>query len=613
MQTAPAQYANPQPLNMEPIAAQYKQWYQAALVRISKLKKQSVLLSWSRLVLFIALAVSAFLATGLSSAAIIATALFMVAFPAAIVIHGQLQKKLQYEQVFAGVIHDELEALDFRFTFEAGKEFINDAHPNNSDLDIFGDNSLFNALNRTTTAHGSRKLAERFIHSSIDADYIKLTQHAVQELSTKPLWLLQFRALGKQGNLSDSHENELMQWLNTSKIFSNKVFGILIVAVTICSFIMLALLIAGSIPFGIFLMYLLVPFGLTGFYTKAITERHSQVGRKATMLANYSGRLLMTEKEQFGAALLKQLQSKLYSSTNKATTANAAIKHLGKIINSLDARLNLLMAIILNYLLLWDIRQIRRLEQWQQAHKFDLANWFSTLAEFEALCSLAGFALVNPRFVYPEPVADKLTINATQACHPLIHPQKRINNPIYINGTGTFNIITGANMAGKSTYLRTTGINLLLAMAGAPVCAASFRFYPAPLYTSLHTSDSLSANKSYFFAELERLKQITDFVAAGNETYILLDEILKGTNSFDKQRGSLSFMARLVTRPAAGMIATHDLELGKLIESFPKNITNHCFEARIENDELSFDYTIMPGIARNMNASFLMKQMGIIE
>ena len=176
---------------------------------------------------------------------------------------------------------------------------------------------------------------------------------------------------------------------------------------------------------------------------------------------------------------------------------------------------------------------------------------------------------------------------------------------------GFFNIVTGANMAGKSTYLRTAGINLVLAGAGAPVCAHEFSFYPASLFTSLHTVDSLNTNKSYFFAELERLKQIIDALNNGEELYVFLDEILKGTNSYDKQQGSKALLKQLINLKAAGMIATHDLDLGQLEQTYPANLTNFCFEAQIQHDKLLFDYKIRQGIAKNMNATFLMKQMGI--
>lgn len=277
----------------------------------------------------------------------------------------------------------------------------------------------------------------------------------------------------------------------------------------------------------------------------------------------------------------------------------------------MDARLNWLMWIILNFLLLWDIRQMQRLENWQHEYKDDLEKWFEALAETESLGSLAGFYILNPRFTFPEIAKDSLSVNAVEAGHPLIPLNRRINNNILIKGRGNFNIITGANMAGKSTYLRTTGVNLVLAMAGAPVCAEKFVFYPAVLYTSLHTVDSLSGNKSYFFAELERLKLIIDTLNKGEEIYVFLDEILKGTNSYDKQHGSKALLKQLITLGTSGMIATHDLDLGQLEQSFPDNINNFSFEAVIKETELYFDYKLNAGIAKNMNATFLMKQMGI--
>ena len=174
-----------------------------------------------------------------------------------------------------------------------------------------------------------------------------------------------------------------------------------------------------------------------------------------------------------------------------------------------------------------------------------------------------------------------------------------------------FLIITGANMAGKSTYLRTIGCNYILACIGAPVCCSSLEIYPAHLMTSLRTSDSLVHNESYFFAELKRLQQILDRLKSGEEMFIILDEILKGTNSMDKQKGSLALVKQLLQLKTNGIIATHDLLLGDLKQHFPDEISNYCFEADIQNDELTFSYKLREGIAQNMNACFLMQKMGI--
>jgi DNA mismatch repair ATPase MutS len=195
--------------------------------------------------------------------------------------------------------------------------------------------------------------------------------------------------------------------------------------------------------------------------------------------------------------------------------------------------------------------------------------------------------------------------------HPLLHRDACVRNDIHIPGCKYFLIVTGANMAGKSTYLRTVGVNFVFACIGMPVCAESLTVCPAHLVTSLRTADSLVTNESYFFAELKRLKMIIDRLDAGERLFIILDEILKGTNSVDKQKGSLALIKQLVKKSACGIIATHDLLLGTLSETFPGNVHNRRFEADIKNDELTFTYKIREGTAQNMNATFLMKKMGI--
>jgi DNA mismatch repair ATPase MutS len=223
---------------------------------------------------------------------------------------------------------------------------------------------------------------------------------------------------------------------------------------------------------------------------------------------------------------------------------------------------------------------------------------------------LGIFAYNNPDYAYPE-VSDTFMFEAKELGHPMINRSACVRNDVEMNGQPFFLVVTGANMAGKSTYLRTAGINLVLACAGAPVCAVSLRFYPYRLVTNLRTSDSLTENESYFFAELKRLKMIIDRLQSGDRLFIILDEILKGTNSEDKQKGSIALMRQLVSLEGNGIIATHDLVLGILEKEFPGAIKNYRFEAGIDGEQLSFTYKIQEGVARNMNASFLMKQMGI--
>ena len=196
--------------------------------------------------------------------------------------------------------------------------------------------------------------------------------------------------------------------------------------------------------------------------------------------------------------------------------------------------------------------------------------------------------------------------------HPLIDPETRVDNDMNLGKPGEFLIITGANMAGKSTFLRTVGVNLILAMNGAPVCAKSYEFVPIPLMTSVRATDSLEDHESYFYAELKRLKMLIDKLKEGKPIFIIVDEMLRGTNSRDKQVGSRKFIEQLIQLKGTGMIATHDLSLGTLADDYPKYARNKRFEVDITDNQLTFDYTLRDGISQNLNATFLMQQMGIM-
>ena len=516
-------------------------------------------------------------------------------------------QKLNGAQIMA--LEQEVEACKGNYSlFEGGGSFADPRHPYATDLDLFGDFSLFQALNRTVSPLGKETLAAWLKNLLNNPDEIRLRQDAVKELSAMPGWRIKFRALGMVADESANDLRSFYQWLETPALFSSPFFRVAVALIPVLSFAILLLLSAGLISIQLFLLYLLIPLSLTGYYTKSINRRHMMLSRKVDLLQKYASRFAMVEQEPFTSAQMLNFKGRLHSGNNGAGNS---IHKLGKITSSLDTRLNFLAGFVLNVLLLWDIRQIRRLEEWQRANRIPIPVWFGALAETEAITSIAAFAYCNPAYIFPETASGSLMLSAEEAGHPLIEAAGRVNNDILLPGKGHFNIITGANMAGKSTYLRTIGVNLVLAMCGSPVCARSFTFYPAGIYTSLRTTDSLSASQSYFFAELLRLKELIDRLNAGETLYILLDEILKGTNSVDKQAGSKALLRQLIGMEASGFIATHDLELGRLAEAFPERIINHSFEAVIDGEALHFDYKLKPGIARNMNATFLMQRMGI--
>lgn len=257
---------------------------------------------------------------------------------------------------------------------------------------------------------------------------------------------------------------------------------------------------------------------------------------------------------------------------------------------------------------LFQLQEIVRIERWKVRYGQHISEWLETVGELDTLCSLGTFAYNHPQYTYPELTEKPFCFLATQMGHPLMPASQCVKNDATIPSRPFFLIITGANMAGKSTYLRTIGVNYLLACVGTPVCCEKLKLHPNQLITSLRTSDSLSDNESYFFAELKRLKRIIDLLNQGKQLFIILDEILKGTNSMDKQKGSFDLIRQFMQLKANGIIATHDLLLGSLIKQFPEEIRNYCFEADIKENELTFSYKLREGVAQNMNACFLMKK-----
>ena len=328
-------------------------------------------------------------------------------------------------------------------------------------------------------------------------------------------------------------------------------------------------------------------------------------------LNSYTKLIESLEKTQFKSQLLQELKQKI---NIDGTPVSERIKRLTKLLGNLDQRYNAIGFAILNGFLLWDFRQLTAIGKWLDENAGQLDQWLSALAEFDAISSLATFHYNHPNYTFPELIEDDHPVlSAVNMGHPLIPPTRCILNDIDMPLRPSFLVITGANMAGKSTYLRTIGINHVLACIGAPVCAEKMRITPCTLFTSLRTTDSLKDQESYFFAELKRLKVVIDRLKTREKIFIILDEILKGTNSVDKQKGSLALVEQLIELNASGVIATHDLLLGELANSYPDIIRNFRFEADITNDELSFSYRLQPGIAQNMNAYFLMRKMGIIK
>jgi DNA mismatch repair ATPase MutS len=315
--------------------------------------------------------------------------------------------------------------------------------------------------------------------------------------------------------------------------------------------------------------------------------------------------------------LLRVFNLEKYNSTHlrdlSSITHEAEVKitKLASLLTALDARLNFMTNIVVNGLLLYDLQCVYRLEKWREENGELLAGWLDALAEIEVTNSLSTYTFNHPHYAFPV-FSETQHIKAEALGHPLLAESVCVSNNFRAGDPQSVLLITGANMAGKSTFLRTLGIAIVLAYNGAPVCAKSFSCSVMHLRTGMRTADSLKDQQSYFYAELNRLKSITEELRTKKPLLILLDEILKGTNSTDKQAGSMALVKQLIDQPCLALVATHDLALGVLEENFPQQVKNYHFEPTIENDELSFDYKLKEGIAEKMNATFLMKKMGII-
>lgn len=522
-----------------------------------------------------------------------------------------LQRMLKHDESMAAINANELKTLDGDYSmFDDGEEFDDPDHPFTSDLDIFGRQSIFQYFNRSATSLGKLRLAQWFYQPLTDPGTIRKRQAAVREMSEKPEFRQEFLATGYLEKELPTDKDDLLSWVNEPAVFDHWKFSFLVIFVPVLTFSILALVFLSVISPAWILIYLAVPFGITGMYLKTISRKYRMLSRKSELVKKYSGLLQAVEKESFISAHLKELKDTL---GGKKGLPSSATKKLSSILDAFEARNNMLMGFLLNFLFLWDIIQVMRTENWQALHREDLPKWLDVLAETDAVCSLANFHFNHPGSIFPVINQDDLLLKAKSLGHPLVPGNSRVNNPAFIPGWRHFTIITGANMAGKSTYLRTVGVNLVLAMTGSAVIAEEMAFHLAKLVTSIRTRDSLQKSESYFYAELKRLKYIIGRLQEGDKLVILLDEILKGTNSRDKQSGSIALLTKLLRYTASGLVATHDLALGEMEHQYPEQIVNKSFEVVIENDLLVFDYKLKDGVARQMNATFLMRHMGIID
>lgn len=579
--------------------------------QLQQVKKQIFRISMLRLTLFIAGVAGIYFFFSQTPLLIVCICLTFLPLFILVKIHNRFFIRKEWLETQARIIQEELQALSGDYSsFEDGKEYVNPEHPYSFDLDIFGRRSLFQSINRTCTFFGKVRLAEWLQNHLHEKTSIEKRQEMIREISEHTLFREQFRVAGLVHHGQSSDAEKIQAWSQSPAQYLHagwvKAF---IWGVPVINSLLLITSLAGwtsfsclGLSFGIFLV---LSFGII----KRATYIQETYGKQLKSLNGYARLIALAKAENWKSAGMQELMERF---NLNGQSPIQALQQLSKELDRLDLRNNQFLYVLLEGSIFFQLQEIVRIERWKARYGQHINEWLETVGKLDALCSLGTFAYNHPQYTYPELTEKPFCFLATQMGHPLMPASQCVKNDATIPSRPFFLIITGANMAGKSTYLRTIGVNYLLACIGAPVCCERLKLYPNQLITSLRTSDSLSDNESYFFAELKRLKRIIDLLNQGQQLFIILDEILKGTNSMDKQKGSFDLIRQFMQLKANGIIATHDLLLGSLIKQFPEEIRNYCFEADIKENELTFSYKLREGVAQNMNACFLMKKMGII-
>ena len=475
-----------------------------------------------------------------------------------------------------------------------GKDFEPAQHPYAYDLDVLGEKSLYHYLNRTHTYLGRKRLAEQLLYPEGTA--ILAHQEAIKALTPQLAWRQTFMAHAEQIDDSPSFYDRLEQWAVTPTPPMGKFMRVFTVISPI--------LFTFSAIIGYIYDYevlksiakLLLTINLSVFFFYISKINKEKLGFEHTYAMLYAFKECIAQVETHFPEKNKQ--------------ASAHIAQLSRLLDDLDSVSNILVSIPLNIFSFYHLHRYRALLQWKRTYGTHIAQWLETVAATEVLCSFANFAYNNPHFVYPT-FNHQYRVSFEDVGHPLIAENERITNNITLD-EAHFIILTGSNMSGKSTFLRTLGVNMLLAQVGLPVCAREAAIHPLPLLVSMRLSDSLSDGKSYFFAEINSIEQIMTALKR-ERCMVLLDEILRGTNSEDKQYGTIKIIERLLSLKAIGIVATHDIEVCKTADRYPQQLQNKCFESYIHEGELSFDYKLREGICQNKNATFLMEKLGIIK
>lgn len=589
---------------MEDISKYYKERQEASLKHMKSINRSSNVLVFLRVLIFVGGVTGVIFAWSIAWLSILLSISTIVLFAVLVKRHIRIRDERDYWKELEVFYRNELKGIDGDWSFASGgEEYHTPDHDFAHDIDLFGERSFFQRVNRTSLKGGEEFLAKQFL--SNNCENVEALQEVNKELANNHNFIEHFVGYARIQK-SEVSPSIVKDWISNFRPFLPLWVKYLGIVFTIISVGVIGAFGAGMISGYLLSAWLVIGLMLVGIWLKPITKFNGEVNKIVASIKSYGKLLHIIEEEEFKSEILKGLKRKV---ENEQTNASKVIHELSRGIDLFNNRNNLIVALLGNGFFLWDLQTTFRLQKWLSNHAKDVLHWLDVLYEFDGFISLAIYANNHTHFNYPI-VDQSVNIRGKRLGHPLIQESQCVTNDVNIS-PANFLIITGANMAGKSTFLRTISLAILMTNLGLPVYAEELKIKPQKLITSMRSSDSLLEDESYFFAELKRLKYIIDKIES-EDYFVVLDEILKGTNSKDKEEGSKKFVRRLVGMKATGIIATHDLGLCEIDKEHPE-IHNYYFDAEIVNDELHFDYKMKEGVCKNMNASFLLRKMKIVS
>lgn len=524
--------------------------------------------------------------------------------------HSQKLEEKKRKELYIEVNKQSLQRIEgeWKHFNDTGEELKDSEHPFVNDLDVFGKNSLFQWINTTITSFGREALKELLgLKELPNKNEVLKRQEALKELGCKVDFRQQLQIEGRLKDNTFGNTSSFIQWSKerNENILKNYMTMVLIICPVTFLSIMLLYFVNGKIPSSIPLGVALLNFLILKFGTKERNEALNMVYELKNKIFTYFKLLEIIEKEEFMSRKLLELKDKLKSL--EQLSFSRELKELNSIATAIMDRKNM-MYIVINVALLWDYHLLVRLERWRRKNSDNINRWFKTLGEIEAFCSLANISGDYNEWTYAE-INDELILQGDEIGHPLLG-EKAVRNSFNLNKEKTIMLVTGSNMSGKSTFLRTVGINLLLSYMGAPTFSKSFKCPIVNIYTSMRIGDNLEENISSFYAEILRVKMLVKAVERGERVFFLLDEIFKGTNSVDRHTGAEILINQLSEKSAVGLISTHDLELCDL-EGKNKSVINYNFREYYKDNKIKFDYKLRRGRSTTRNAVYLMRLAGI--